>query len=86
MTVRQYIRKYGWQIECEPNACRAMSVDIGFMDPDGRDDETQFDIAAYDERELSGLFDGFCKENHFRRNTVIGITIVQTADTMEDLS
>lgn len=62
-----------------------MCVDVGFIDDEGREDETQMDINAYDEQELSSLFADFCKENKFPTNTVTYVTIVQIADTMEEL-
>lgn len=62
-----------------------MSVDIGFVNDDGREDETQMDINAYDEQELSKLFTSFCKENKFPINTVTYVTIVQIANTMDEL-
>ena len=86
MTINQYIQKYGWQMECDSKACRAMSVDIGFLNGEGREDETQLDISAYDEQELSDLFADFCKENGFPTNTVRSVTIVQVADSFEELA
>lgn len=85
MTVKQYICKHGWQIDCIPKTCRAMSVDIGFIDDENREDETEFGIKAYDVEELSSLFKDFCRENGFPQNTVNHIAVVQMADNMEDL-
>lgn len=62
-----------------------MCVDVGFIDDKGREDETQMDINAYDELELSRLFAVFCKENKFPTNTVTSVVIVQIADAMEEL-
>ena len=95
MTIRQYIRKYGWEIDCIPKACRAMNVDVGFINDENREDETELDIMAYDEAELdimaydeaelSNLFRDFCRENGFPQNTVTHIVVVQMADSMEEL-
>ncbi|MDY2752331.1 MAG: hypothetical protein SOV22_01865 [Blautia obeum] len=85
MTIKQFIKKHGWQIECDSKPGRAMSVDIGFLDHRKMEDETQMDINAYDEQELTELFADFCKENQFPTNTVTYVTIVQIADTMEEL-
>ncbi|MGN0485531.1 MAG: hypothetical protein ACI4HI_18485 [Lachnospiraceae bacterium] len=85
MTIKQYIKKNGWAFDCEVHPCRAMSVDIGFINGDGLNDETQFDIKAYDADELSDLFHDFCKENHCSERSVRYIVIVETADTMDDL-
>lgn len=72
-------------MECDSKPGRAMSVDIGFADKEGREDETQIDINAYDEQELSELFADFCKENQFPINTVTCVAIVQIADTIDEL-
>ena len=85
MTIKQYIKKYGWEIECNPQMCRAMSVNIGFINDENREDQTQLDIMAYDEGELSNLFKDFCRENRFPQNTVTYVGIVQMADNMEEL-
>lgn len=85
MTIKQYIKKYGWEIECNPQRCRVMSVDIGFINDEKREDETEFDIMAYDEGELSDLFKDFCRENGFPQNTVTYVCVVQMADSMEEL-
>lgn len=85
MNIKQFIKKHGWQMENTSKQGRAMSVDIGFVNDEGREDETQMDINAYDEQELSKLFTAFCKENKFPINTVTYVTIVQIADTMDEL-
>ena len=85
MTIKQYIKKYGWNLECKSKICWAMNVNIGFSN-EGQDDETQFSIEAYDVDELNNLFADFCKENGFKQNTVTYITIVEMADSIEDLS
>lgn len=85
MTIRQFIKKQGWQMKCDAKAGRFMSVDIGFMHVNGQEDETQMDINAYDEQELSELFADFCRENQLPDDTVTYITIVQIADTMDKL-
>ena len=64
---------------------QAMCVDVGFADNEGREDETQMDINAFDEQELSRLFADLCKENKFPINTVTYVTIVQIADVKEEL-
>ena len=85
MNIKQFIRKHGWQMECNSKPSRVMWMDVGFIDDERREDETQMDINAYDEQELSRLFVDFCKENKFPTNTVTAVTIVQIADTMEEL-
>ena len=65
MNIKQFIRKHGWQMECNSKPGRVMCVDVGFIDDEGREDETQMDINAYDEQELSRLFADFCKATEF---------------------
>lgn len=77
MTIKDCINQNGWQTECDVSMCRRMVVDVDFYNQNKLEEETQFDIAAYDVDELSALFADFCKENSFRKNTVISITIVE---------
>lgn len=85
MTVKEFIRKKGWNIECDSRSGRWMSVNVSFVNSAGKDDETSFDIAAYSVKELTELFRDFCKENRFPNNTVFGITITAMASTFEKL-
>lgn len=85
MTIKQYIKENGWEYDCESKPCRAMSVQVGFFNDEGKEDETEFDIAAYKVNELANLFDKFCEENGFPKNTVFAVVIVQMAKTMEEL-
>lgn len=75
MTIRSFVKKHGWQTECDVAMARRMTVDINFEN-DGNPDETEFDIAAYNVNELSNLFADFCRENKLKANTVTGVTIV----------
>ena len=86
MTIRQCLKRNGWQQECKLEKCRVMNVDICFINDEQRFDETQFSINAYDVDELDNLFTDFCKENGFKRNTVYNVVIVEMADSMEELS
>lgn len=88
MTIKQYFANGGkWEVECDTSKpYRAMSVNIGFLHAKGKEDEVQFDIQAYDVDELSRLFNEFCKENNFPTNTVMYVTVVQIAETMELLA
>lgn len=45
------------------------TYNIGFINSDGSEDETQFDDVK-SIKELEELFSGFCKENGFRKDTV----------------
>jgi len=86
MTIRQYIKKNGWRNECElvPDY-RYMIVHINFLNKNKAEIETSLDIKAFDKHDLSSLFNDFCRENGFPRNTVTGVTIVASAATMEEL-
>ena len=86
MTVKEFIKKHGWQAECKITLCRAMIVHIGFETVNNPADETSFDIRPYDTNELSDLFKQFCKENGYPTNTVTSITIVAVASTMDELT
>lgn len=48
------------------------TYNIGFINSDGLEDETQFDDVK-NIKELEELFSGFCKENGFRKDTVMYI-------------
>ena len=86
MTIRKTIKEQGWNFECSVLTCfRAMIVHVGFIDSDGNDDETSFDISAYDVKELDTLYSDFCKENGLKRNTVTSISVVAVAESMEEL-
>lgn len=87
MTVKQFIKKYGWNIECDiPGAFRYQTVDVSFVNSEtNQSDETTFDIQGYDGNELSRLFKDFCKENGISHDTVTNITVVATALTVAEL-
>ena len=74
MTVKQCIKENGWIVEAAVLR-RFQSVDIAFINEEGREDETQFDISGActdaGAEELSSLYDMFCKENGIKNNTVI---------------
>lgn len=77
MTIKQYIAKFGWQMEgVTCSLYRSMDVDVGFEN-NGVPDETQFQINAYDVDELTELFSEFCRENLIAKNTVTNISIVR---------
>lgn len=42
---------------------------IGFINSDGVEDETEFDV--FNMEELKMLYRDFCRENGFRQNTVL---------------
>lgn len=51
------------------NRKRIGSYRIGFINSDGREDETELDVCNL--AELEEVYQDFCKENGFRQNTVI---------------
>lgn len=44
------------------------TVDVGFINSDGKDDETQFDVETFDD--LKELWLDFCSENNFSPDSV----------------
>lgn len=93
MTVKEYIKEKGWCAECDvPSTCRWMSAQIAFQNPETTGfDETEFDIKAYDENELSELFKTLCKETFGEEwkeaySSVTAVVIVQFANTLEELA
>lgn len=58
------------------------NINIQFTNSDGAEDETQFDIKPYrfdygtgQCKELVDLWKEFCKENSFKQNSVINISL-----------
>ena len=51
------------------NRKRICSYRIGFINSDGKEDETELDVCNL--AELEEVYQDFCKENGFRQNTVI---------------
>lgn len=77
-TVKQWIKEYGWQVECDMSVpFRSMDVDIDF-EVDGSTDEVQFTIKPWDVNELAELFRNFCKESNYPANSVTSVTVVAT--------
>lgn len=89
MNIKECIKKNGLQIEVD-TLKRCQTVDVSFINSDGIEDETEFDVSFVNtkagEQELSQLFADFCKENHFKSNTVFAVTVVKSADTLDDLN
>lgn len=94
VTVKSVFDQFGWTLDCcdEVEGDCAANVDIGFYDPSGNVDETQFSIEKpfTDEgvQELSDLFKDFCKENGdpdavYR---VCYAVVVETAPSIDQLS
>lgn len=57
-----------------------VSYNIGFINNEGKEDETQFDILAYKDHneaieELMSLFNDFCKENNIKERRITYIEI-----------
>ena len=57
-----------------------LNINVAFINPDGSEDETQFDVrpSHFDHvigkcDELAKLWKGFCKENGFRQDSVTEI-------------
>ena len=87
MTVNEFVKKNGWYFNIEDNASGFWNVNIGFVNSsDGNDDETEFSIKAYDVDELEELFDEFCEENELMSNAVTYVSVVETAESEDELS
>ena len=85
MTVKECIKKNGWNVQENPQ--KAWNVDIGFINSETElEDETEFSICAYDEDDLQDLFEEFCKENKISSDTVIYVSVIQTANDFEELN
>lgn len=89
MNIKTCLKKKGLQIEVSSLGVWN-SVDISFINSDGMEDETQFDVmfagTKAGNEELAALYKDFCKENHFPTNTVQSVTIVKSARTYAELS
>lgn len=75
MTLKQYIKKHG--VNYETNKIEKFLVyDINFINLEGENDETQLDAMSIEE--LDELYKNFCNENNFAKNTVTGITVIDS--------
>ena len=88
MTLKQCIKKQGLQTEVSKFYLWS-SVDIDFINSDGMDDETQFDVMFVGTRDateqLAQLYKDFCRENKFPTNTVKSVTVVKSAPCYDEL-
>lgn len=88
MNVKEWIKKNGLQMEVH-DLKRHQVVDIGFINSDGNEDETEFNVSSIGTKagvnELSQLFAHFCKENKFKTNTVISVIVVKSTDSFKEL-
>ncbi len=88
MTVREFLKKKGLQINVDSLKVW-QAVDICFINSDGREDETQFDVEHIGTKagneELIKLFSNFCAENGYKTNTVYNVVVVASARTYEEL-
>lgn len=88
MTIKQCIKEKGWIMEVA-KIKRFQSVDVAFINNEGKEDETEFDISGActdaGEKELTSLYNVFCKENGMKNNTVLAVMVTRSADTYEEL-
>lgn len=89
MTIHECIKKkHGWVSEVG-ELKRFQTVDICFINAEGKEDETEFDICGAGTNvgmtELEELYKNFCHEIAIKTNTVIGVYIVAAADTKKEL-
>lgn len=64
----------------------AMTVDVMFTHKQSDCDETEFCISAWDAKELSELFEEFCRENGYEEVCIESITIVRVAESVDALA
>ena len=83
-TISGYLSEFGFQYNCPENH-KWMTVNVDFINNDGMEDQTQFDIKKFNEKNLILLFHDFCRENNFATNSVIGIEVVRSAESYDDL-
>ena len=80
------LKTMSWQVACKLSIpYRVMTVQISFSHKENGCDETEFDIRAWDSRELTELFTDFCDENHYTAVQILGIYIVNTAASFDEL-
>lgn len=88
MTIMQCIKEKGWITEVT-RLKRFQSVDVTFINNEGREDETEFDISGActntGAKELASLYDVFCQENGIKSDTVLAVIVAKSADTYEEL-
>lgn len=89
MNIKECIKNNGLQTEVDALK-RCQTVDVSFINYDGIEDETEFDVSFIGtnagEEELSQLFADFCKENGFKTTTVLSVTVVKSADSFKELN
>jgi len=64
------------------------NINVKFVNSDGDEDETQFDVKPYNFdygigkcEELEELWRDFCKENGFKQNSVLGVYLINPIQT-----
>lgn len=90
MTIKQFIKKYGVDIDCALMPHRWGEMIVFFDNTrDDREDSTSFDIehplTADGANELSELYSDFCKEENIAANTVSGISLNCVAESYDEL-
>lgn len=88
MNIHGFLQQYGLQREVD-DFKTFQSVDIDFFDKNGEMQEVQFDVehaeTAAGQEKLCSLFADFCKENGYKTNTVISVTVVKSAYFLDEL-
>ena len=73
--MKKILRQAGKNVVASiPKSQPGITYQIGFVNPDGMDDETEFDN-VHGLRELDDLYTAFCKENAFALNTVLYVEV-----------
>lgn len=77
MDIIDYFKKNGWGRRLRKKRSQKLIIDIDFINNEGKEDQTEFDLEDYNVNELRALYNNFCRENNFPNNTVIKITVVR---------
>lgn len=78
------IKKIPWDICCDLSVpYRVMTVQIGFSHKENDSDEVEFDITAWDTKQLAELFDDFINENSYTKVHISSISIMRTASNFK---
>lgn len=87
-SIRQFLTAKGIRLKTD-NLRKYQIVHVAFNNEKHQLDEVSFDVHSVGTKagnaELSELYEDFCKENNFRTDTVVSVTVVASADTKEDL-
>ena len=75
-----------WKYDCDyVRNTLVMTVQVGFSHTENDEDETEFDVYAWDTQDLWDLFCDFCKENGFEDVAVRYVIVVKMGTSFDEL-